>query len=381
MRLRRPLSTAVDRDCRGIVGGDDVSQERTTIYQVAARAGVSIATVSRVLQGTAPTSESARRKVAAAVEQLGYEPQRPSRRASSARRESIGIVLPTLDSSYISEILLGCGEAASQRGQSIGVVVTERRHDVTAAVQEMVGSVDGLVVVGASVSDAVTTSLSRRLPVVLVGRGPLPGCDSVSADNASCAQRLTSHLIAVHQRSHLVFVGDPDASPDVAERYRGFRLAHAAANIPNRRPPLRVPYVEAAGTQVAEEILRRRVRIDGLCCANDELAIAVMSRLLDSRVAVPEDMSVVGWDDIMTARYVRPSLTTVRQPVRAIGRMAAELLHGRVEGGLPPGEPRNVPSELVIRSSCGCVDLPRQGDNLTSITRRPAPSGAIARLG
>lgn len=314
------------------------SDRTTTIAQVADEAGVSIATVSRVLQGTTPTSESARARVLAAAEALGYEPaHRRTRRTRRSHRahESYGVVLPVLGNPYVSELILGCGDSASQHGQSIGVVVTERRHDVTSSVRELVDSVDGLLVVGASLSDTVVRSLSPKLPVVLVGRLPLPDSDSVCTANADCAQQLTEHLLAVHRRTHLVFVGDPDGSPEAAERYRGFRLAHAAADVPVRRAPLRVPPVEAAGIQVAKEILRRRVRVDALVCANDELAISVMSRLQDGGVAVPQDMAVVGWDDVLAARYLRPALSTVRQPVRELGRTAGDLLHHRIAGRPP----------------------------------------------
>lgn len=353
-----------------------MSSDRTTIAQVADEAGVSIATVSRVLQGTTPTSESARARVLAAAEALGYEPAHRRTRRSHRDHESYGVVLPVLGNPYVSELILGCGDSASQHGQSIGVVVTERRHDVTSAVRELVDSVDGLLVVGASLSDTVVRSLSPRLPVVLVGRSALPGSDSVCTANAECAQQLTEHLLAVHQRTHLVFVGDPDGSPEVAERYRGFRLAHAAADMPVRRPPLRVPPVEAAGIQVAEEILRRRVRVDALVCANDELAISVMSRLQDGGVAVPQDMAVVGWDDVLAARYLRPALSTVRQPVRELGKTAADLLHHRIAGHPPAIEPHIVASRLVLRASCGCVELPPQVEPVSFVVRRPA--GAMA---
>lgn len=343
--------------------------ERTTLHQVANEAGVSIATVSRVFQGTTPTSEAARLKVVAAAKQLGY--QRPPTGSTKPSRsfESYGVVVPALGNGYISDLILGCGQAASQHGQSIGVVVAERRHDVTAAVRELAASVDGLVIVGPAVSDAVALALSRKTPVVLVGRRPLPGIDCVRVENQPCAQRLTEHLLTTHRRSHLVFVGDPDELPDVSERYRGFRLAHVAANLALRRPPLRIPLIEAAGVQVAEEILRRRVRVDALVCANDELAISVMSRLQDSRVSVPGDMAVVGWGDGMAARYVRPGLTTVREPVREVGRMAAELLHHRIAGHRSRRAPHTVVPEMVVRGSCGCVVPPRHPDQVTALRR------------
>jgi LacI family transcriptional regulator len=199
-------------------------------------------------------------------------------------------------------------------------------------------------------------ALSLELPVVLLARAEVDGCDSVRTENVGNAVLLTSHLLE-HGRSHLVFVGDPDSSPDATERYSGFRTAHVVAQVPMRRPPLRVPLVEGAGIQVADEILRRRVKVDGLVCANDDLALAIIRRLQDNGVRLPDDLAVVGWDDVMAARYISPALTTVHQPVRDLGRLAAIQLQARIAGEQPVGMSRMLATQLIIRSSCGCPEL------------------------
>jgi LacI family transcriptional regulator len=124
-----------------------------------------------------------------------------------------------------------------------------------------------------------------------------------------------------------------------------------------RRPPLRVPLVEGAGIQVADEILRRRVKVDGLVCANDDLALAIIRRLADNGVRLPDDLAVVGWDDVTAARYISPALTTVHQPIRDLGRLAAIQLQARIAGEQPVGNARVLPTQLVVRSSCGCPEL------------------------
>jgi LacI family transcriptional regulator len=207
------------------------------------------------------------------------------------------------------------------------------------------------LVVGANtVPDSVAHSLSRTLPVVLLGRPDVAGCDSVRAENLENATVLTSHLLA-HGRAHLVFVGDPDSSPDVAERYAGFRAAHVASDVAIRRPPLRVPLVEGAGVQVAEEILRRRVKLDGLVCANDELALAIIRRLQDSGVRVPEDLAVVGWDDVPAARYISPGLTTPALVMRLCGTGSA---HARLTRGKLQGSGRSTTLASCRWMSRGC---------------------------
>jgi LacI family transcriptional regulator len=327
-----------------------------TIHSVALKAGVSTATVSRVLQGSAPASDTTRAKVIAAARELRYQPPDRSRARLPALHKAHGLVLADATGSYYSELVLGHQSAAADLGQSLVLVAFRRRSDATEAVRDLAKRVDGLVVGANTVPDSVAHSLSRTLPVVLLGRPDVAGCDSVRAENLENATVLTSHLLA-HGRAHLVFVGDPDSSPDVAERYAGFRAAHVASDVAIRRPPLRVPLVEGAGVQVAEEILRRRVKLDGLVCANDELALAIIRRLQDSGVRVPEDLAVAGWDDVPAARYISPELTTVRQPIRGLARLAAVRLQARVTGEEPVSGTQVLPSQIVLRSSCGCVAL------------------------
>lgn len=327
-----------------------------TIHVVARRAGVSTATVSRVLRGSAATSESTRAKVIAAARELGYSPPDRPRRAATDRHSTHGLVLADLAGSDYSELIMGHESAAAGLGQSVILVVTKHREDASEAVRDLAKRVDGLVIGANTVPDAVAHSLSRALPVVLLARRDVAGCDSVRAENLESAAQLTSHLLG-HGRSRLVFVGDPDASPDVSERYSGFRTAHAAAGVPLRRPPLRVPLVEGAGVQVAEEILRRRVKIDGLVCGNDTLALAIMKRLQDNGVRVPDDLAIAGWDDLLASRYILPGLTTVNRPMQDLGRLAATRLHGWVVGEPPVGSTAVLPSRVILRSSCGCQAL------------------------
>ncbi|MBE3074363.1 MAG: substrate-binding domain-containing protein, partial [Actinobacteria bacterium] len=224
------------------------------------------------------------------------------------------------------------------------------------AVRDLAKRVDGLVIGASTVPDSVAHSLGRELPVVLLARHDVAGCDSVRVDNIESATLLTAHLFE-HGRSRLVFVGDPDASPDVSERYAGFRRAHVAAGVPLRRPPLHVPLTEGGGVHVAEEIMRRRVKIDGLVCGNDVLALAIMKRLQDNGVRIPDDLAVAGWGDVLAARYISPGLTTVRQPLHDLGRLTATRLHARIVGEQPVGAPEVLPSRIILRCSCGCPAL------------------------
>jgi LacI family transcriptional regulator len=327
-----------------------------TLRMVAQRAGVSAATVSRVLRGSAPVSESTRAKVVAAAGELGYTPPDRPPAAAGTRHDAYGLVLADLDGSYHAELVMGFESAAAELGQDVALVVVRRRHDVPEALDALAGRVDGLAFGANTVPDSVVRDLARTVPVVLLARSDVAGCGAVRAENLDSAALLTAHVLG-HGRSHLVFVGDPDDSPDVAERYSGFRTAHVVADLPLRRPPLRVPLVEGAGIQVADEILRRRVKVDGLVCASDDLALAIIMRLQDNGAHLPDDLAVVGWDDVAAARYISPGLTTVRQPIRDLGRLGAEQLHARITGEQPAGMARVLPTQVVVRSSCGCPQL------------------------
>jgi len=328
----------------------------TTIYSVAKLAGVSIATVSRVLQGSRTASPQARANVLRAVEDLDYVPLRAARSLAVQRHAANGLVVPDLVGPYYSELLMGYESAAAQLGQSVVLVVTNAREDPTRAVRELSSRVDGLVVALSTISDDAARSIAHQTPVVLLARPAVAGCDAVSAENTQSSAALTEHLLA-HGRRRLLFVGDPEGSPDVEQRYAGFRMALSKAEAPAAGPALRVSYREASGAEAAAQVLASMNRPDALVCANDELALSTMKALQRAGVMIPEDMAIVGWDDVMTARYVSPGLTTVRQPLYELGRLAATRLHERIAGGPLVPEPLILPTELVLRSSCGCPEM------------------------
>jgi LacI family transcriptional regulator len=309
-----------------------------------------------VLAGNAAASESTRAKVIASARELGYTRPRRRRAPVVARHDTQGLVLEDLDGSFNSELVMGFESAAAELGQGVALLVAHRRHDASTALHALAKRVDGLAIGANTVPDSLVRELSARCPVVLLGRGEVPGCDSLRAENLASAALLTAHVLE-HGRLHLVFVGDPDSSSDVAERYSGFRTAHVVAEVPLRRPPLRVPLVEGAGIQVADEILRRRVKVDGLVCGNDDVALAIMKRLQDKGARLPDDLAVVGWDDVNAARYITPALTTVRQPIRDLGRLAAERLQARALDEQLLGRAHVLPTQVIVRSSCGCPSL------------------------
>ena len=335
------------------MGSTHRAGQGATIYSVAELAGVSIASVSRVLQGSTAVSDVTRAKVLAAVDELNYVPLGAARSLAVRHHEAHGLVLPELTGPYYAELLLGFETRAAELGQSVVLVLTEGKRDLARTVRQLATRVDGIAVLGA---DALPERLVRALhgskPLILIAGDAQPDVEAVGAENEQSAQELTTHLFG-HGRRRLLFVGDPDTAPDVRDRYRGFVAAHRAKR---RRAsePVRTAFREEDGAAFAERVLAGSVDADALFCANDELALSVMHTLQDGGMDVPGDIAVVGWDDVMTARYVRPGLTTVRQPVRELGALVAERLHERING-LPARAERVVlPTQVVLRSSCGC---------------------------
>ncbi|HET6737363.1 MAG TPA: LacI family DNA-binding transcriptional regulator [Kribbella sp.] len=323
-----------------------------TIYDVAARAKLSIATVSRVLQGTGPVSAKARARVDQAAQELNYVPLRAARSLAVQRHEAHGLVLPDLAGPFYGDLLMGYERWAGEHGQSVVITVTHGNPDPRRSVMDLAGRVDGIVVHGNALDLPTVQSLRKAgVPVVLIAHPPATGCDSVRSESAASAELLTTRLLD-HERRNLQFVGDPASSYDVSERYAGFAKAHELRRLQVPKP-VRVPLTEEAGRTVAEKVLKATERPDGLVCANDELALAVLMVLGANGVGVPGEIVVTGWDDVMAARYVSPGLTTVRQPMAELGRVAAERLHERVTGSRTRARNDVLATELVLRASCG----------------------------
>jgi LacI family transcriptional regulator len=323
-----------------------------TIYDVAARAKLSIATVSRVLQGTGPVSEKARARVDQAAQELNYVPLRAARSLAVQRHEAHGLVLPDLAGPFYGDLLMGYERWAGEHGQSVVITVTHGNPDPRRSVRDLAGRVDGIVVHGNALDLPTIQGLRKAgVPLVLIAHPPITGCDSVRSESAGSAEQLTTRLLD-HGRTNLLFVGDPASSYDVSERYAGFAKAHESRGL-QVPDPVRVPLTEEAGREVAEKVLKAKKRPDGLVCANDELALAVLTRFTANGVGVPDDIVVTGWDDVMAARYVSPGLTTVRQPMAELGRMAAQRLHERATGERSRARNDVLATQLVLRDSCG----------------------------
>lgn len=321
-----------------------------TIRDVAREAGVSIATVSRVMHESDGVRDATRLRVLAAAAELEYTPSQLGRQLAERRHAANGIVFPDLSGPYYAEVVLGYEGVAAELRRSVLILSTHGRDDAESAVREMAGRCDGLVILGRTVSDAAVEHLAARgTKLVLVARPPIGSVDSVNAENHASARSLTEHLLSEGVRN-LRFVGDPGASPDVAERWAGVRAAFQRSGVDGTPALVTVDELdEASGAAVAAGALAANDLPDAFVCANDELALGLLARLKQDNVDVPGTVMVTGWDDVMAARYA--GLTTVRQPMRELGATAARLLDELIVDERT--EPRHelLQTELVIRSS------------------------------
>lgn len=334
-------------------------RRQVTIYSVAQEAGVSIATVSRVLSSTGRVAPETRRRVEEAAARQNYTPLASARSLAVNRHEAVGLVIPHLVGPYDAKLILSFTATATTSGDSVSLLVAESGHERQADVRRLAARVDGLAFMGRSaVSDAQVQALAADHPVVTVARHPVPGADALLTENEQTAAELTQHLLD-HGRQRLVYVGDPGPSSDVRGRYQGFIHALHRSDYPVPTPA-RVTPTERGGRSFADAILPKLAEIDGFVCVNDEVALALMLQLRLHGVVVPDDVAVVGWDDVMASRYSSPSLTTVAQPAEELGRLAAEQLHNRIYGAAAYERPVVLPTAPVLRASCGCS--PRSTD-------------------
>jgi LacI family transcriptional regulator len=331
-----------------------------TIKDVARLAGVSVATVSRVLNSSAPVREETRDRVLAVAKELRFAPNSAARSLSRRRAGALGVILPDLYGEFFSELLRGIDQESQRAGHSL--LVSSSHHDshgVGAAVRAMRGRVDGLLVMAPEVAAAaLEANLPDGLAVVLLNPMPGAGLDSITVDNAGGARLVVQHLAAMgHGR--IAFITGPTRNADAQGRLRGYRAAMRAAGLPvDDALVARGEFTEESGWRAAHAIVSQPgERPTAIFAANDASAVGALAALREAGVSVPEEMAVVGFDDIPIARYATPPLTTVRVAIDVLGARAATLLLRAITG--PARRPSRgarreiVPAELVVRASCG----------------------------
>jgi LacI family transcriptional regulator len=339
-----------------------------TLYDVARLAGVSTATVSRVVHGLDRVADSTRARVRQVIDQLGYVPDGAAQSLSRRQKHIIGLVgverlaphqydIESMSLLFYDEILRGVEQRIRYHNWSLLITyLREDSDDDLRRLQSLSGKVDGLLIGEGIVPSEELARLAERLPVVVVAGDPAEhAADVVTADNRSGSAALGRHLVEVHGRRRIFHVDGPPSAPDAKER----RLAlnevvqahHGVALVGSYSGRFSVQSGEEAG----ELLLADRAALpDAIVCANDQMAIGVLQALASGGVRVPEDLSVTGFDDIFPGSLFEPSLTTVHQPMRLLGERACARLLDRIARPDLPTQVELLPTELVLRKSCGC---------------------------
>jgi DNA-binding LacI/PurR family transcriptional regulator len=332
---------------------------RPTIADVAKRAGVSIATVSRVLNGTASVEMDTAERVRSAITALNYFPHAAARTLANRRTDTIGLLLPEISGIFFQPMLRGVEAGVSEAGFDL-LIHTTQSHPENAPRRPLgEHNTDGLLVFTESLDAKELTRLhSIGFPVVLLHQAPPDSLNIpvVTIENQFGAQKIVEHLIEVHHCHRIVFLQGPEGHEDSTWREKGYCLALKAHGIPF--DPLLVKRGEFNRDEARlalEHILLDRVDFDAIFTGDDDSAVGVMQGLRQAGRIVPEDVAVVGFDDSLFARTLVPPLTTVHAPTEQVGWEAVRQLIRIIRGGTV--EPRLVlPIELVIRQSCGCLD-------------------------
>jgi LacI family transcriptional regulator len=333
---------------------------RATIRDIADLAGVSIATVSRVLNDRPDVAPETRRTVLQVVREHGFSTNRGARGLSSGRTGIIGLTLPLVADAYFGPMLSGASEALYEEDMRIILCPTLHEHDreVSLVQRLMRGTTDGAILMLPEESPEELLKLQQQgFPFVVVDpREPPPdGIPCVSAMHAAGAKLATEHLLELGHRRIGAIAGNPGWYA-TEERLIGFRAALAAAGIlPDPELIVYSDWRLPRGTTAAEELLALSNPPTAIFGFNDNVAIGALHAARKRGLRVPEDLSVVGFDDTAQAEIVMPSLTSVRQPLAEMGRMGVSLLTRLLEGQRLDALRIELSTVLVVRESTGPV--------------------------
>ena len=324
-----------------------------TIHDVAARAGVSVATVSRVINRKALVREETSRHVLEIARSMRYVPNIAARSLSIRRSHTIGVVLPDVHGDFFSEVIRGIDAAARKASYHIMVSGSHSdRNEMLEVLDAMQGRVDALIVMAPDVSvSALNEQLPADLPLVLLN-STAADRDTLTIDNYGGAAVMMQHLRSLGHR-RIAFIKGPHTNADARERLRGYR-AFLSKQSPAHARELEGDFTERSGYEAVRSALSQGVRPQAIFAANDSMAVGALSALAEAGLSVPEDMAVTGFDDIPIARFVAPPLTTIRVDIEELGRRAFETVLASIEH---PGRHRAVrerlPTTLIVRKSCG----------------------------
>lgn len=332
--------------------------QSTTISDVAKLAGVSIATVSRVINGNTPVVSSTAERVHAAVKELNFVPRTAARVLASRRTNTIGLLLPEIGGWFFPSMLRGIELAARQAGFDLLIHTVDVDYPLKTSRRALgMHNTDGLIVFTNSVNDDELSYLERSsFPIVLLHQTPPENLNIpvITIENKDGAQKIVDHLIEIHNCRRIAFLRGPEGHEDSKWRERGYRESLEAHGIPIDETLISsggFDEVEADGA--VTQWLLAGLKFDAIFAGDDDAALGVFAALQRAGHKIPDDVAVVGFDDVPLSRFMSPPLTTVRAPTEQTGMDAVKQLVHLIRGE-PAESITLLPTELVIRRSCGC---------------------------
>ena len=335
-----------------------------TLDEVAKHAGVSRSTASRVINNHPNVSATTRARVEAAVEKCSYRPHAVARSLATNRTNILGMVIPEsvtklFTDPYFPLMLRGATEACNRRGYHLilslftASLESSVMHDRLART----GYLDGVIAANASLDDKLIPSLFEEgIPFVSIGRHPDDRVNYIDVDNAGGARMATEHLIRLGHKRIGTISGPLDMTP-AQDRLDGFREVMSTHRLPvSDGLVAEGDFTEASGRAAMTQLLREKPT--AIFAASDSMAIGAIKAIRAAKLHVPQDIAIVGFDDVPSARTIAPELTTIRQPIERIGQLAVETLVNLIERGRTEKGARStgrivLPTELVVRGSCG----------------------------
>jgi LacI family transcriptional regulator len=340
-----------------------------TIYDVAKLAGVSIASVSRVLNGQGTPRAETRDRVMRAVRELSFVPDGAARALSNGLKEVVGVVfrresgetyLEGEDESFLFIDVINRGIEMGARRRGFDLLISSVGYsddNVAERIAALAGKADGLILHDRMLSAVGIARMADVVPVVTLAGSPTPASMNVRCDNEAGVRALVQHLVIEHGYKSLGYVSGRADSPDNRTRQRAFETEAAAAGADvDTGPAWQGNYSAAGGANVVESLLAAGRKLPrAILCANDQTALGVIHALAQRGIRVPQDVAITGFDDVPVARHLHPPLTTVRQPMQELGAKAFDILYSRISAAA--GAPDTVlPVELIVRESCGCTN-------------------------
>src|SRR5687768_7130900 len=340
---------------------------KATLNEVAAATGVAPMTVSRVVNGTGYVSEQTREKVLTAVKELNYRRNGLARNLKRQRTETVGLVLGDISNPYSTELANAVRDSLSVRGFNLFICISEHsaKEDITAFESFVDHNVDGIIVATRANAEGdadLREIIERGMPVVVVGRDfHHEAVDFISADNLAGGFEATRHLIDLGHR-RIGFIGAELSSSSNLKRLQGYLNALEAHEIEvderlvtgRKEAIAEVPgySTEKMGYEGMKRLLSLPKRPTAVFARNDFTAVGAMTAIKEAGLSIPKDIAIVGYDDTPLAIHTIPQLTTVRQPMRLQGQLAAELLLQRIASGdVKKRQEHFLDCELIVRES------------------------------